>query len=370
MIIAVIAGAVVLSFVLSLLATSACKQLAFRFGVLDLPSANGHKAHSRAIPLLGGSAIFIAIVLPILLVLVMAKLWSSGGAPGWLPVELARHIPGAATRIPQALGILAGATLLHIMGLIDDRRHLGPWLKMIVQIIAAGFVAVFCNVRILTLLGPAGSIAVTILWLVLLTNSFNFLDNMDGLCAGVSAICAAALLGAAVGMGQWFVSGWLCLVLGATLGFLIHNFPPAKIFMGDAGSLVIGFMLAVLSCLTTYVKPGQVNILYGLLVPALAMAIPLYDTASVMIIRISEGRNPMVGDNRHFSHRLLQRGMSKRTALLTILLCTAATAIAASVLPHTTGFSPAVMLLGQTLCILMIIALLETVQKKTWNEKQ
>lgn len=362
MIFAAIAGVVILSFVLSVLATAVCKNLAFRFGMLDVPGA--HKAHGQPTPLLGGTGIFAAILLPSMLVLALAKIWSVAGVPTWLPEELAIHIAGASSRIPQALGILAAATGLHVMGLIDDKKHLGPWVKLLVQVVAAGFVVVFCNVRILTLAGPVWSIIATILWLVLLTNSFNFLDNMDGLCAGVAAICAAALLGASISMGQWFVSGWLCLVLGASLGFLCHNFPPAKVFMGDAGSLVIGFLLAVLSCLITYVKPGQENILHGLLIPVMAMAIPIYDTLSVIIIRIREGRHPMIGDNRHFSHRLLQRGMSKRTALLTIYLCTAGTAIAASVLPHTVGYVPAVMLLGQTLCILMIIALLESAEKK------
>jgi len=363
----VIAGAVVSSFVLSLLATRLCGALAWRVGMVDRPGL--HKSHAQPTALLGGLAIFAAILLPSVAVLALAKIWAVAGPPSWLPAELAGHIPGAASKIPQALGIGLAAAWLVLLGLIDDKFHLGPWVKMMAQFVAAGFVVIFCDVRILTLIGPGLSIAASIFWLVLIMNSFNFLDNTDGLCAGVAAICAAALLGASLGMGQWFVSGWLCLVIGATLGFLVRNFPPAKIFMGDAGSLPVGFFLGVLSCLTTYLKLGPSGEIYGWLVPLMALAIPIYDTTSVIFIRLREGRNPMVGDNRHFSHRLLQRGMSKRGTLLTIYLCTAGTAIAASVLPHTTGLAPAAMLFGQTICILMIIAMLESTDKVPASEE-
>lgn len=185
---------------------------------------------------------------------------------------------------------------------------------------------------------------------------------MDGLAAGVAAIAGVALLAASAGMGQVFVPAWLCVLVGALLGFLVHNFPPASIFMGDAGSLVVGYMLAVLSCLTTYTTGRQdaVEILYGVLAPVLMMAIPLYDTLSVMVIRIAEGRNPMIGDNRHFSHRLQRRGMSKRRTVLTIYLCTASTAIAASLLPHVETALAAIMIVAQVVFILLIIALLES----------
>jgi UDP-GlcNAc:undecaprenyl-phosphate GlcNAc-1-phosphate transferase len=188
---------------------------------------------------------------------------------------------------------------------------------------------------------------------------------MDGLCAGVAAIAGAALLAAAAGMGQLFVPAWLCVIIGALLGFLVHNFPPASIFMGDAGSLVVGYMLAVLSCLTTFTTGRQdtVELLYGVLAPVLMMAIPLYDTLSVLIIRIAEGRNPMIGDTRHFSHRLQRRGMSKRTTVLTIYLCTASTAIAASLLPHMQTAAAAVMIVAQVVSILLIIALLESTER-------
>ncbi|HDY64851.1 MAG TPA: undecaprenyl/decaprenyl-phosphate alpha-N-acetylglucosaminyl 1-phosphate transferase [Phycisphaerae bacterium] len=351
-----------ISFVISLFATSLSKRVSHRLGMLDHPGQ--HKAHAQPTPLLGGSAIFGAILGPTLLGLALCRIWAARpeSIPFWVPRELDVYIPGAAGRALQALGILAAAGVLHVVGLIDDKRHLGPWLKLLVQTLVAAGVVFFCDVRILTVAGPALSIIASILWLVVITNSFNLLDNMDGLAAGVGVICAAALLAAAAGMGQLFVSAWCAVLLGALLGFLPHNFPPARVFMGDAGSLVVGFLLAVVSCMTTYVRPGQADvsaILYGLLVPLLLMAIPLYDTFSVVWIRIREGRNPMIGDRRHFSHRLLRRGMSVRTVVLTIYLCTGSTAIAASLLPHTAGVVPAVMILAQAIFILLVIALLE-----------
>ena len=155
------------------------------------------------------------------------------------------------------------------------------------------------------------------------------------------------------------VSAWLCLLLGSLAGFLPHNFPPARTFMGDAGSLVIGYLLAVMSCLTTYVRPGQTYYLYGIFVPPVLMTVPLYDMVSVITLRLRERRSPMVGDRRHFSHRLVRRGMKVRTAVLTIYLCTLATAISASLLAHVADNIGAVLVFIQTIATVLLVALLE-----------
>lgn len=363
MILWVALASTLLAFGISVLATPASKRVAARIGMMDIPAK--HKAHAKPTPLLGGSAIFLAILMPSLLVLALVRVWTQTGCPAWLPDALKIHLPGAAERSQMALGILAGATVLHILGLLDDRWALGPIIKLIVQIGVSCFVVIFCDVRVLTVAGPVLSIIATVIWLVVITNAFNFLDNMDGLSAGMAAICAAALLGAAASLEQVFVSAWLCLMLGALLGFLPHNFAPASTYMGDAGSLVIGFLLAVVSCLTTYARPEQTTWMYGVFVPLIVMAVPLYDTVSVITLRIREGRNPMIGDRRHFSHRLLRRGMSVRAAVLTIYLCTAATAISASLLPHIASPVGAALVFCQTILILLIIALLESTTSKS-----
>ena len=350
-------GAVVLAFGISALATPVTRRLACRFGALDIPAR--HKTHARPVPLLGGCAIFIAVLAPSVLALALASIWSVKGTPPWLPHSLAIHVDGAAAKAPMALGILAGALVLHVVGLIDDLKNLGPWLKLAAQIAVAVAVVLLCGLRVLTTLGEPLSSILTVLWLVAITNAFNFLDNMDGLAAGVAAICAAALLGASANMGQLFVSAWLCLILGAVAGFLPYNFPPASTFMGDAGSLVIGFLLGAVSCMTTYVRPGATYYLYGIFVPLVLMAVPLYDMVSVLLLRIRDRHNPMVGDRRHFSHRLARRGMAVRTVVLTIYLCTAGTAIAASLLAHVKDNTGAILVFVQTLAILLIVAVLE-----------
>jgi len=352
----VVLAAFAISLVVSALATPMTRRLALKFGMLDVPS--GHKAHAKPTPLLGGCAIFAAICMPTLLVLATARTWAVIGVPTWAE-SVAIHVPGAAQMAPMALIILAGAGILHVVGLIDDRRHLGPWVKLAAQLaVSAGLVLLCPRVRILTALGEPASSILTVAWLVTITNAFNFLDNMDGLSAGVAAICVAGLLGASTSIGQVFVSGLGALLLGALVGFLPYNFHPAKSFMGDAGSLVIGYFLAVVSCLTTYVLPGETYYLYGAFVPLVLMALPVYDMAGVITLRLRDRRNPMVGDRRHFSHRLIRKGMSVRKAVLTIYLCAGAGAIAASLLPRVDDVG-AVLVFVLTIVILLIVGLLE-----------
>jgi len=257
MIVWVALASIALAFALSALAVPITKKLAHRFGMVDVPGR--HKTHSQPVPLLGGCAIFAAVLLPSLLAFATVSVWAVKGIPAWVPPEVAIHIHGAALRAPMAIGILAGALALHVVGIIDDRKNLGVAIKLATQLLVCALVVIFCNVRVLTAAGPAISVIVSVLWLVAITNAFNFLDNMDGLSAGVAAICAAALLGAAGAMGQLFVLGWGCLIIGALLGFLPYNFPPAGTYMGDGGSLVVGFLLGGVSCLTTYVHPGQIR---------------------------------------------------------------------------------------------------------------
>jgi UDP-GlcNAc:undecaprenyl-phosphate/decaprenyl-phosphate GlcNAc-1-phosphate transferase len=200
-----------------------------------------------------------------------------------------------------------------------------------------------------------------VLWITAITNAFNFLDNMDGLSAGVAAVCTAAFLVTAVLIGQWFVAASLALLLGALLGFLCFNFNPASIFMGDSGSLVIGLVLGVLTIRTTYLPPGRDwgAGWYSVFAPVVVLAVPLYDLVVVSTIRILRGKSPFVGDTNHFSHRLVARGMSKRTAVLCIYLVTAATAVAAIVLPHVQSTCAAVLIFVQTVLILGVVGILE-----------
>lgn len=343
-------------FVLSVVATYVVRGWAVRRGFVDRPS--GHKQHERAIALGGGIAITVAFVLPLLLGVVAAWMMNSSAPPGWLPEFVRMHLPGIASKLQVVLGVLAGAVVLHVVGLIDDRRALGPWIKFAVQFAVAIFVAWPMGIRAVELLPGPLSIAVTVLWIVLITNAFNFLDNMDGLSAGVAAVGAAIFAVAAMAVGQVFVPVMAFVLVGTLAGYLVFNFPPASIFMGDAGSLVIGYLMAVLTVLTTFYDPGLGLTRLGVFVPIVVLAVPLYDVTSVVVHRMRLGLSPFRGDRRHFSHRLVRRGMSTRGAVLTIYLATAATGLPAIVLPRVPLWG-AVLLLVQCICVVIMIAVLE-----------
>jgi UDP-GlcNAc:undecaprenyl-phosphate GlcNAc-1-phosphate transferase len=308
-------------------------------------------------PLGGGVAMLAAMAAPSLAAMALAWAWAEAPPP-WLPDAVATHLGGAAERAPQAAVILAGATVLCGLGLWDDVRPMGAWGKLGVQAAVALAVTTLGGVRVVEFLGAPASVAVSVLWILTITNALNFMDNMDGLAASVAIICAAALLAVAALMGQVFVAGWLCLLIGAAGGFWLHNYPPARLFMGDAGSTVLGYWLAVLSMMTTYYSDQADTRLFAVLAPLLALATPLYDLTSVMAIRIARGENPMVGDRRHFSHRLIDRGMTPRSAVATICLCAAVTALAAVLLPRATDLEAA-LLAAQAAGVLAILALLE-----------
>jgi UDP-GlcNAc:undecaprenyl-phosphate GlcNAc-1-phosphate transferase len=264
------------------------------------------------------------------------------------------------------------------------------WPKFALMFVVAAAMVVGFDVRLLTLLdahvgGPWLSIALTVLWLVAVTNAMNFMDNMDGLSAGVGAVASSLFLITALMNGQWFIAALLALLIGALLGFLCFNAPRkhgATIFMGDGGSLVLGFLLAFLTVKTTYsAEPtlffptSQVDktdlyfasqfswwerydSIYAVLMPLCILAVPLYDMASVIVIRLRQGRSPFVGDRQHFSHRLLAAGLSVRRTLAVICGCTAITGISGIMLSVATGWQ-AILIGIQVLLVLAVIALYE-----------
>src|SRR5688572_22476759 len=356
------------SFVLSWVLTLTMKHLAPRIGFVDKP---GHrKIHVNPKPLGGGVAIFWGIAGPMLVLLAVLNFAGHLITKYYDGSQYVQDlVEGGQHQTPMSLGFLGGMLVLHAVGLIDDRKALGPFTKLIAQLaVAAAFVVIY-DVRALTALdnlapgglGYALSVAVTVLWIAGITNAFNFLDNMDGLSAGVAAVCTAAFLVTAMTIGQWFVAAMLALLLGALLGFLCFNFNPASIFMGDSGSLLIGFVLGVLTVRTQFLPSGRDwgAGWYAVFAPVIVLAVPLYDMIVVSVIRIRRGKSPFVGDTNHFSHRLVARGMSRRTAVLTIYLVTAATSVAAIVLPHVTSTWAAMLIVAQTLLILGVVALLE-----------
>lgn len=347
------------AFIISLFTGYLMRRIAPRIGFVDSPG--GRKSHDRPMPLGGGVAIMAGVVLVLLAGFLVAYLQFKGVfslhlAPEWIEV----HFKGITRRGPQMLGILLGATALHVVGILDDVYDVSPWIKLICQFTVAAFVVVVLNVKLTFFIQwDILAYAITILWIVTITNAFNFLDNADGLSAGMALICAVVCLVVAASGKQIFVPVMWAVIAGSLAGFLVHNFPPARIFMGDAGSLPVGFLLAVGSILTTYYyqKDAQ-NQPVAAITPLIIMAIPLYDFLSVLHMRYTQGRRLWVGDKSHFSHRLLERGFSPRSMVLTIYLATACTACGAIVLRHV-ALPCALLIFAQTLCIIAIIALLE-----------
>lgn len=366
------------ALVLSTALTWAARAIGRRRALLDSSGAAGHAKTLRPIPNIGGVAIFWSVVAPLLAGILAIN---SGVASGLLEGSrfaeaLALHAPGIRAQTPMALALLACLAVLHAVGLLDDRRALGVLPKLLAMLAAALVMAVGFDVRMLTLLdatvgGPWLSIVITVLWFVVITNAMNFMDNMDGLAAGVGAISGSLFLVATLINGQWFVAATIALLVGALAGFLVFNFPRkggATIFMGDGGSLVLGFLLAFLTVRTTYILPAAADspavqtvdsgAWYAVFMPLCVLAVPLYDLVSVSLIRLSEGRSPFVGDQRHFSHRLRARGLSPVQTLAVICGCAAITGIGGVLLSRLAPWQAALVGL-QTLLTLAILALYE-----------
>ena len=338
-----------------------------RWGLMDEVGGEAHKRHAQAVPNTGGVAIFAGVAVPIATAL--AGVWLVP-MDVWQDVAptLAAHVPGLRSVSWLGVGLLAALACLHVIGLVDDRRALGPGVKLAAQlVVAVGLV--LGGVRVLSVLDQWGwggtllSGAISVLWIGVVINAFNFLDNMDGLSGGVGAIAAALYLAATLIGGQWFVAALAALLLGALIGFLIFNAPPARLFMGDGGSLVLGLVLAVVSVRTTYFNPEAVGPSpgrnwYGVLMPVMVLAVPLYDFASVTVIRLMQGRSPFRGDHQHFSHRLVELGLSKRRAVGVIWLCTLATGLSGVMLGSLARWQ-ALLAAAQTVAVLTLLAVLE-----------
>jgi UDP-GlcNAc:undecaprenyl-phosphate GlcNAc-1-phosphate transferase len=271
--------------------TPLARYIAPRLGMMDEPSAR--KVHFRPIPRLGGLAIFGAVMLALVL------------------IEDKRNFD-------QFVSILFAASWMSFLGLWDDRWGLRPIFKLIGQTLGALLLVLYGIQVALPLLPPWANIIVTLVWLVGVTNAFNLLDNMDGLSGGVAAIAAAFFLLMSSFSGQYLVGALSAAVLGACIGFLLYNFNPASIFMGDSGSLFLGFMLASIGIKLRF--PDNVTFVTWM-IPPLVLGLPLFDTALVTISRLRRGLNPLTTPGKdHVSHRLVATGMTQRETVLTLYL--------------------------------------------------
>ena len=341
--------------------TALVRKLAAHRGFVSSPVKDRY--HQAVIPLGGGIAIFTTLVVFIIAAMVTVKFLAAPGHLQWLTESVTIDPADFISKINQLVIILLAVFVLFVLGLADDKKHLSPFFKLTVQFAVAITVATFADVRVEFFIeNKVITSVLSAVWIVLIINAFNFLDNMDGLAAGIAAIATCILFTAAALSGQVFVGGLAIVFIGTLLGFLVFNFPPAKIFMGDAGSFVVGFFVAMLTLRTTYyheVQSPPSAGWYPIFLPVIVMAVPLYDFISVTLLRIRQGKSPFVGDTQHFSHRLKKHGLTDTQTILTLYLATLCTGLGATFL-YQVNLAGAILIFTQTFMILAIIAIFES----------
>ena len=324
-----IAAAFIFAVAVSFATTPLVKRMAYKVGAIDVPK-DERRMHKTPIPRLGGLAIFIAFLFAVLLF-----------------ADIDR----------QFQGILLGVIMIVVLGVMDDILTLKALPKFLVQIAAAG-VAVYHGCVIQFVSNPnifsanayvdLGWIAIplTIVWIVAITNAVNFIDGLDGLAVGVSAISTASLLVIALMVQEWAICIILAALLGACLGFIPYNRNPAKIFMGDTGATFLGFILACLSVQGLF----KFYAVISFAVPFLVMGVPIFDICFAFLRRISKGQNPMKADRGHVHHRLIDMGFNQKQAVAISYMLTAILGLAA-VLLTSSGELRALILIGAVLIV-------------------
>lgn len=360
----ILLAAALAAFAVAFLAVPPLSAIARRTGFLDHPGPR--KVHAHPIPYGGGLAVSAGVLVALGAGLGAAWLISRGATFG-LPAEILRHTAGAVSKARELLLLLAGALVIQFLGIVDDRRKLGPGLKLLVQTLAAaGFVLGGERLSLFwedSLAGDLVGGAVTVAWIVGITNAFNLLDHMDGICAGTAVVACGAFAAVAWLTGQWFVAAAIAALGGACAGFLVHNFPPARIFLGDAGSLFIGYVLATLTVVFTFYEQDRGAAPYAWTIPLAVLAVPLYDTAGVVWLRWRAGRPLFQGDRNHLAHRLRALGLSDRQAALAVSGLTLLTGLAAVLLLRADG-AGAILILSQLLATFGIISLLQSAGRR------
>jgi UDP-GlcNAc:undecaprenyl-phosphate GlcNAc-1-phosphate transferase len=313
------------------LAIPSIKRLAWRLDLVDRPGSGAHKSHERPIPYGGGLSIFLGLAVALALVSsawVQALLAESESAWGlgllFLVREWSRHLSWLSFLLAGGLGLL-------FVGLLDDWRGLPPLPRFVVQLaVIAALVASVPACRLALFPGfPFLDLALTVLWIGAMTNAFNFLDNMDGLSAGIAAIALVFLSFMALLSGEPALAVPGLALFGALCGFLLYNLPPASIFMGDAGGLFLGFFTSSMAVVLSQTT-AHATLYSGLqLAPLLVLSVPVYDFLSVNLIRLRNGAPPWRGDKNHVSHRLVRLGLSRRNAVLAMYLATLLTGLPA-----------------------------------------
>jgi UDP-GlcNAc:undecaprenyl-phosphate GlcNAc-1-phosphate transferase len=295
----------------TLLALPLWRRWCLRMGLMDDPGRR--KIHDAPIPLAGGLAVLTGLLLPLIAGAILLKL-------GMVRISFAALIVHGIDRRAAELGIIAfGAIAITVLGWYDDKHELKPLPKFAGQLFIAILVAMACKRITLFVPSIVFSYVITVLWLLTVINAFNFMDNMNGLCAGLGVIGAWFFALIAAAKGEYLVALIAFLICGALLGFLPYNFPKARAFLGDAGSHLVGYLLAVLAILPHFYTRQNPHPL-AVFSPLLVLAVPLFDLAWVVAWRTRARRPFWVGDTNHLSHQLVRAGFSQTLAVLTLWL--------------------------------------------------
>ncbi len=344
-------GAFIVAFVFSFASTPLVRKWAFKLKAVDIPK-DGRRMHTHPIPRLGGLAIIFGFTVAVL----------------------------CFYRAPsrRIIASFIGAGIIAAMGVVDDIKALDAKPKFLIQILAACIVVIGGNLKIDVLTNPNFlsenpywilpdwvSIPVTILWIVFITNAVNFIDGLDGLAAGVSAIMSVSLVFIALRVGEYPVALLGISLMGACFGFLPYNFNPAKIFMGDTGSTFIGFLLATMSIQCVFKSYAIISFA----VPLLILGLPLFDAVFAMLRRISKGQSPMKADRGHLHHRLIDMGFSQKQTVFILYAISGVLGITAVVLAESTALRAILILICVLVFILIEGMILNTGENEETKEK-
>lgn len=344
----------------ALLYTSLCRILAVKIDFIDKPAEQQHKGHSNATPLLGGLAICLAIISTV----AFGLFASHSFGEQVMTKDVIENLSGVTKVSSRMIFIGFAGVLAMLLGLYDDRFNMSAKAKFGGQLSVAAIAVTWGGVEVSAFIGvPAISWCITVFWIILMMNAINFFDNMDGLAIGTATVAFSFFTIAAALRGQYFVAALGSAFAGASMGFWFFNHSPATIFMGDSGSHLLGYMLAILGCMVTYYKSNLEDSRFSILIPLFILAIPLFDLIAVTVIRWKSGKPFYVGDHNHISHRFLKMGMSRKMAVLMVHLLVLT--IGMSVLPLLWGDErTTVVSLVQGITILLIVSLLQYAGKK------
>jgi len=309
--------AFLISLASALVLTPVFKKIAEYIKFYDQPNKQEHNKHAKATPLLGGPAVFLSWLMTITLGFMAIDFVG----PLNFSSSVMSNIPGVVSVSGRLMVICAGAFFAVLLGLLDDRYTLKALPKFTAQFLIAAMTVTWGEIKITAFINdPVVTWLISVFWFLLIFNAINFFDNMDGLAAGTASIALCLFSITAAMNSQYFVAVLGAAGAGATIGFWFFNHTPAKIFLGDSGSHFLGYILAVISASVTYYHPEYSTTKFPILIPFFILAIPLFDTAAVIAIRLYNHKPVYVGDHNHISHRFVRMGMPRKKAVFLIHL--------------------------------------------------